>query len=88
MTLWYERGEPKGSPLAEQIFDLRRRGEPLGPLAEAGRTQSGRPQPSKSQICEQGFSLRQRGPLGPLADQVFEGNLRMHIRAEEGVHPR
>ena len=37
------------------------RGEPTGsPLAEAGWTRSGRPQPSKPMVCEQGFSLRPR----------------------------
>ena len=65
------RPQPSKSLICDQGFSLRQRG-PLGPLVEAGRTQSGRPQPSKfsKETCEQ-----------------TEG-LRMHTRAEEGVRPQ
>jgi hypothetical protein len=89
MKQWYERGEPQGSPSAEQISDLRQRG-PLGPLAEAGRMRSRRPQLStfSKETCEQIFDLRQRGEpqCSPSVKQGF--SLRLHTRDEEGGHPR
>ncbi len=105
--IWYERGDPQGSPLAEQTEGLRRRSEPngsllvkqgfslhlrgpLGPLAEAGRMRSRRPQLStfSKETCEQIFDLRQRGEpqCSPSVKQGF--SLRLHTRDEEGGHPR